>query len=84
MFVQCHGDGSLGALHTQPAFRRRGLAKVVLAAHLDKYEKQGVPGFCYIEEYNRPSIALFESLGWTRLPWRVYWVYDKSVQDGSA
>jgi ribosomal protein S18 acetylase RimI-like enzyme len=81
VFVQCHGDGSLGALHTQPAYRRRGLAKVVLAAHLAKYEARGVPGYCYIEEHNTASMALFESLGWARLPWVVYWVFEKSVQD---
>lgn len=74
----------MGALHTQPAFRRRGLAKVVLAAHLAKYEAQGVPGFCYIEEYNTASIALFESLGWTRMPWNVYWVYERSVQESGS
>ncbi|GMK56649.1 hypothetical protein CspeluHIS016_0304890 [Cutaneotrichosporon spelunceum] len=79
VFVQCHGDGSLGALHTQPAFRRRGLAKAVLAAHFRRYEGH-VPQFCYIEPDNSASIALFGSLGWTPLPWTTYWVYEKSVQ----
>ncbi|KLT45972.1 hypothetical protein CC85DRAFT_299147 [Cutaneotrichosporon oleaginosum] len=80
VFVQCHGDGSLGTLHTQPAFRRRGLAKVVLNAHFKRYEGT-VPQYCYIEPDNVASIALFEGLGWTRLPWATYWVFERSVQE---
>ncbi|BEJ13651.1 hypothetical protein CspHIS471_0308250 [Cutaneotrichosporon sp. HIS471] len=79
VFVQCHGDGSLGALHTQPPVRRRGLAKAVLAAHFRRYEGR-VPQFCYIEPENDASMALFKSLGWTPLPWMTYWVFEKSVQ----
>lgn len=76
-----HGDGSLGALWTQPTFRRRGLAKVVLANHLAKAEAQGIPSFCYIEDGNTASMKLFESLGWRPLPWVTYWVYEHSVAD---
>jgi predicted GNAT family acetyltransferase len=69
-----HGDGSIGALWTQPAYRRRGHAMAVLAAHIRKEEARGVPRFCYIEEGNDASMRLFASLGWTPLPWSVYWI----------
>ena len=81
VWVMTHGDGSLGALWTQPAFRRRGLAKVVMAEHLAKEEARGVPGFCYIEEGNEASMKLFSSLGWSPLPWTTYWIYERSVAD---
>ncbi|BEJ14726.1 hypothetical protein CspHIS471_0404930 [Cutaneotrichosporon sp. HIS471] len=47
VFVQNHGDGSIGALHIQLAYRRRGLDKVVLTSHFLKY-KGRVSMFGYI------------------------------------
>jgi ribosomal protein S18 acetylase RimI-like enzyme len=73
-----HGDGSLGALWTEPAYRRRGLAKVILKSHLADQAKYGIPGFCYVEADNAASMALWESLGWQRMPWISYWMYVTS------
>lgn len=74
-WVMTHGDGSVGALWTQPAYRRRGLAKVVLARHLADLAEQGVPGHCYVEEGNDASMRLWEGMGWSTIPFTFYWVY---------
>ncbi|KAL1413648.1 hypothetical protein Q8F55_001426 [Vanrija albida] len=75
-----HGDGSVGALHTMPAYRRRGLAKVLIAKHLGELEARGVPVYCNVENGNEISAALWEGLGW-RKGWNASWVYQ--YQDGA-
>jgi ribosomal protein S18 acetylase RimI-like enzyme len=65
-------DGSVGALYTLPDYRRRGLAKAVLAHRLGRME--GLPGFCHVEVTNGASETLWEGMGWRR-GHRVNWVY---------
>ncbi|BEI90949.1 uncharacterized protein CcaverHIS019_0310190 [Cutaneotrichosporon cavernicola] len=65
-------DGAIGALYTLPEFRRRGLAKAVLAHRLGKMT--GLPGFCHVEVTNGASESLWEGMGWTR-GHRVNWIY---------
>lgn len=72
-----HGDGSLGALWTQPDYRRRGLAKAIVASHLAEDEARGVPGHCHVEDGNVASMRLWEGLGWTRLSFTSFWVYEE-------
>ncbi|GMK53527.1 hypothetical protein CspeluHIS016_0101130 [Cutaneotrichosporon spelunceum] len=74
-------DGSVGALYTLPSFRRRGLAKAVLAHRLARMgaDPQAVPGFqgfCHVEVGNNASEAMWTGLGWTR-GHRVVWIYDE-------
>lgn len=70
-----HGDGSVGALHTMPDYRRRGLAKVLIAKHLGDLEARGVPVYCNVENGNEISAKLWEGLGWTR-GWNATWIYE--------
>lgn len=78
VWVMTHGDGSIGALYTQPGYRRRGLAKLVLRRHVQKEEARGVPRYCYIEADNDASRALFEGFGWRALPQELQWVYGEA------
>lgn len=86
VWVFTHGDGSIGALYTMPEYRRKGLAKAVLHRHVDRETQRGIPRFCYIEEGNDASAALFSSFGWTRLGGEFGWIYNPAAlkREGKA
>lgn len=77
-----HPDGSIGALTTLPAHRRRGLARWVVEAHLasgrgripnasagQAARKETCAGWTYaiVHEGNEASSALWRSMGWERV-----------------
>ena len=86
VWVFTHGDGSIGALYTMPEYRRKGLAKAVLRRHVARETARGIPRFCYIEEDNGASAALFGSFGWARLPGAFGWNYNSAAlsREGKA
>lgn len=65
-------DGSLGALYTMPEYRRRGLARALVAEHLKKHARD-VRGFCHIERGNTASEKMWSALGW-KPEWAVQWL----------
>lgn len=63
-------DGSFGMLTTLEAYRRRGLARVVLGDLIQQLVMEGGgrdlaqrPLFCYVVETNMPSLSLLRSMG---------------------
>lgn len=67
-------DGAIGALYTMPDYRRRGLAKMVVADRLAKCAHLGLPTYCHVEVTNQASERMWEGMGWTR-GHKVQWVY---------
>jgi ribosomal protein S18 acetylase RimI-like enzyme len=62
-FVVLHSDGSVGMLHTEPAFRGRGLARRCLSQLVRRLLARGSAVFCYVAEDNVASGALMEATG---------------------
>ena len=57
-FCLVHDGGSLGPLHTVEKFRRRGLAKVVASAIIEKQLAQNLIPYVHIYEDNDNSLGL--------------------------
>lgn len=94
-WVLTHADGSLGALYTLPEWRRKGLAKLVVAERLramaagsdgdtaDKARTEAsrkLRANLQVEEGNEASEALWTGLGWEPA-WCVGWVYSQEDQE---
>jgi len=62
-FVLTHADGSVGILHTDPAFRRQGFGRRVLSALVENLLRRGREVFAYVAGGNLASIALMEATG---------------------
>jgi ribosomal protein S18 acetylase RimI-like enzyme len=58
-----HADGSIGILHTEPAFRRQGLGRQVLSALVRTLLERRAMVYAYVAVGNVPSIALMEATG---------------------
>jgi GNAT superfamily N-acetyltransferase len=59
--------GWINRLATDPAQQRRGLARKLLAGAEDWLRSEGIEVIAaLIEDYNHPSLALFESEGYSR------------------
>jgi len=69
-WIITHSNGSQGALYTVPAYRRRGLARLVTAERIQR--TQGYRSFVYVEVGNTVSENLWEARGWER-GWEVTW-----------
>ncbi|KDQ53514.1 hypothetical protein JAAARDRAFT_39201 [Jaapia argillacea MUCL 33604] len=81
-----HSDGSIGTLHVQPEFRRRGLARVVIEQLVEKAQSlEGLDGaggggamgwnWADVIHGNGHGEGLFESLdGWEK-GWVCCWVF---------
>jgi GNAT superfamily N-acetyltransferase len=67
-----HADGSIGILHTEPALRRQGLGRQVLAVLVRKLLERRAMVFGYVAVGNVPSIVLMEATGL------------RAVQDGAV
>lgn len=67
-------DGSTGALYTMPEYRRRGLAKVVVADRLAKCAGLGLRSYCHVEVTNEASERMWEGMGWER-GHKCQWIY---------
>jgi ribosomal protein S18 acetylase RimI-like enzyme len=64
----------LNDLYVADAFRRRGVAKLLMAAAADHARATGARSLTLVtEETNTSAQALYESLGWTCLPFRFYY-----------
>ena len=61
-----HYDGSIGMVHTLEAHRRKGYARVVVSALVEKRFRAGRAPYCFIVEGNHASERLFEDLGFFR------------------
>ncbi|KAL7420363.1 hypothetical protein Q5752_005333 [Cryptotrichosporon argae] len=75
-FMMTHADGSLGALWTDPAHRRKGFAKAVTAhrmAEMSRFDERA-RGWVCVFVGNVESERMWEGLGWERA-WTVEWVY---------
>jgi ribosomal protein S18 acetylase RimI-like enzyme len=62
-FALTHADGSVGILHTAPAFRRRGLGRRCVSALVEKLLARDALVFCYVADGNVASVTLLEQIG---------------------
>jgi GNAT superfamily N-acetyltransferase len=85
--VLTHSDGALGALHTEPEHRRKGLAKWVVQEHLALGRRLlvspsspsagragGELAWTVVFKGNAASEGLWFRLGW-KVGWECAWVY---------
>lgn len=68
-FILSQADGSLGSLWTAPAYRRRGLAKLVANTR----ERASTGCHVYVGTDNEASARLWVGMGWA-VGWDVTWV----------
>ena len=67
LFRLLAGEAELLRLAVRPAARRRGLARVLLAAGLDELRGAGCAAvFLEVSEANGAAVALYEREGWRR------------------
>jgi GNAT superfamily N-acetyltransferase len=71
-FVVTHADGSVGILHTEPAFRRRGFGRRCVSALVGKLLARDALVYGYVAVGNAASVALMEATGL------------RAVQDGAV
>ncbi|MEO0085808.1 MAG: GNAT family N-acetyltransferase [candidate division WOR-3 bacterium] len=62
-----HDDGSMGFLHVVREYRGQGMARVLTVALCTRLLRLGLVPFNYIVRTNRASIALTESMGFSRV-----------------
>lgn len=62
-----HDDGSMGFLHVIAEYRGKGLARAITAALARRVLRLGQTPFLYIAKTNKPSIALTEGMGFSRI-----------------
>ena len=75
-WVMTHAAGDQGALHVEPDNRRRGLAKWVVLANLEREREAGrdVQGHVWVQRGNEASEALWRAMGWEKA-WTVQWIH---------
>ncbi len=61
-----HRNGSLGILHVDESYRRRGFATAMLTEASDSILQRGEPLSAYIVDGNKQSEAVFQALGWVK------------------
>lgn len=66
-FALQHGDGTMGVLHTEPEYRRQGMATSINIEMMNDLTKRGETPYCYILRDNTPSQKLADRLGLTRI-----------------
>jgi GNAT superfamily N-acetyltransferase len=71
-FVVTHADGSVGILHTEPAFRRRGFGRRCVSALVEKLLARDALVYGYVAVGNAASVALMAATGL------------RAVQDGAV
>ena len=80
-WVLTYPYGAIGIMHVMPEFRRRGLAKAIVAHHIEKWTVYGwgCQPFCYIVDDNSASKSLFEALDFQTVG-DIMWVGYCSVE----
>ena len=69
MLVACiirHRNGSIGILHVDEKFRRRGLGARLLRQATESIQKRGEKPVAFILDGNSQSEGLFSALGWVK------------------
>ena len=61
-----HRNGSLGILHVDESYRRRGFATALLTEASNSILQRGEPLSAYIVDGNKQSEAVFQALGWVK------------------
>ena len=61
-----HRNSSIGILHVEEEFRRRGFGAILLRQATESTQKRGEAPVAFIMDGNRQSEALFSSLGWVK------------------
>jgi len=65
--------GWINRVAVRPAFRRRGIARALVAAVEERLHAQGIEIVtCLVEDNNRTSLAFFERLGYRHHPEILY------------
>lgn len=67
-WILTYDYGALGVLYTFPEHRGKSYAKVLISTMAKKFQAQGYPIFCFIEEENVVSYRLFKYMGFTADP----------------
>ncbi len=67
MTVERHGVGILGHVYTREAYRRRGIARCVLQAALEDFDRRGGRTLLLGTGYESVAYRLYESLGFRSL-----------------
>ncbi len=75
-FIGMHAEGSVGLLEVLPAFRRQGVATVLMNHMVNRFLAQGWIPFSQIWEGNEASFALHRRVGWTFCQEPLFWAMD--------
>lgn len=74
-FIGQHTEGALGMLEVLPEYRRRGLARALMAAGINAALARGETPFGQIVTTNEPSLALSRSMGLQISQGVVVWMF---------
>jgi ribosomal protein S18 acetylase RimI-like enzyme len=61
-----HTDGSIGTVHVRAQHRGRGVGRLLISHLLGELRMQGYSAYCFIDDDNATSSALFTKLGFVR------------------
>ncbi len=73
--IGVHAEGAMGLLEVVPAYRRRGLAKLLQASLMQALLARGSIPYCHVAPGNAASLSLQRAMGLTACPSHVYWLY---------
>ena len=76
-FIGRHDQGALGVLEVLPEYRRRGIAKALESAAINRELREGHVPYCHLYTDNLASYALQKSLGMRFADKNVWWLYGK-------
>lgn len=72
-WVMTHDDGAIGVLHVMENHRKKGYARILMNAIINKLREERKVPFLQIEENNESSLRLVKKLGFVPLE-RVHWI----------
>lgn len=73
-FIGEHDEATMGMLEIFPAFRRRGYARELEGALINRFRAEGRRVFCHVDPANMASQGLQEKLGLRRVPLMQCWI----------
>lgn len=73
-FIGTHDANTIGLIFVSPEHRKKGYAKQLLSFMIEKQLSTGLTPLTQVVTGNYPSIALHESLGFTKLKTKTIWL----------
>lgn len=74
-WVLMHADGSIGTLHVEPEFRRKGLGQLVMRELVKKLDCPLGWNWVAVGENNEKALQLFDSLREWNPRWTCLWIF---------